>query len=76
MLFNSRLREVRMSKKLTQQNLADKTNVALRTYQCWEQGKHVPSFEILIIIADLLDISVDYLLGRDDFIEKQNEKLK
>jgi len=68
LVFNKRLRELRISRGFTQQKLADEVGVALRTYQCWEQGKHAPPFEVLIILADILNISTDYLLGRDDFI--------
>ena len=67
MSFNVRLREIRKLRRLTQQKLADETNVALRTYQCWEQGKHQPTFEILILLADTLQVSTDILLGRDEF---------
>ena len=74
LIFNKRLREIRKSRKLTQQELADKVNVAMRTYQCWEQGKHAPSYDVLIMLADILNISVDYLLGRDEFIENQNNE--
>ena len=68
-MFNKRLREMRMKHSLTQQNMADTINVALRTYQCYETGTRTPSFELLIKIADTLDVSTDYLLGRDDFLK-------
>lgn len=68
-MFNKRLREMRMKRGLTQQNMADKLNVALRSYQCYETGTRTPSFSLLILMADILDISTDYLLGRDDFLK-------
>ena len=69
MLFNKRLREMRMKRGFTQQNMADMLSVALRTYQCYETGSRSPSLELLVHIADILDISTDYLLCRDDFIQ-------
>ena len=37
-MFNKRLREMRMLRKLTQQRFADMLNIALNTYQKYEQG--------------------------------------
>lgn len=67
-MFNKRLREMRMKHKFTQQNMADKLNIALRSYQCYETGTRSPSFDLLIRIADILNVSIDYLLGRDEFL--------
>lgn len=68
-MFNSRLRSLRMKNKYTQQNMADMLDVSLNTYQKYEQAERHPSFETLIKIADILDVSTDYLLGRDDFLK-------
>ncbi|WP_417090177.1 helix-turn-helix domain-containing protein [Eubacterium maltosivorans] len=58
-----------MFRKITQQKLSDSIDVALRTYQCYEQGVREPSFATLIKIADVLDVSTDYLLGRDEYLK-------
>lgn len=68
-MFGKRLREMRMFHHYTQQQLADLLNIALRSYQKYEQGEREPSYNTLIRVADILDVSIDYLLGRDDFIE-------
>lgn len=68
-MFNKRLREMRIKRGFTQQNMADNIGVALRSYQCYETGTRNPSFDLLIKIADVLSISTDYLLGRDDFMQ-------
>ena len=47
-MFGKRLREVRMERKLTQQKLADAVGIALRTYQCYEQGVREPSLDMLV----------------------------
>ena len=67
-MFNVRLRQMRMKRRLTQQKLADLLGVALRSYQCYEQGVRTPSYDLLILIADILDVSTDYLLGRDTWL--------
>lgn len=66
-MFNERLRQMRMTRSLTQQKFADKLGVALRSYQCYETGTRRPSYELLVQIADILNVSVDYLLGRDAY---------
>lgn len=68
-MFNKRLREMRIKRGFTQQNMADNIGVALRSYQCYETGTRNPSFDLLIKIADVLSISIDYLLGRDDYLQ-------
>lgn len=68
-MFAKRLRETRMERGYTQQYVADNLNIALRSYQKYEQGVREPSFDILVQIADLFDISTDYLLGRDNFMK-------
>lgn len=68
-MFNKRLREVRMQCGFTQQIMADKLNISLNAYQKYEQAERSPSLNCLVSIADILDVSVDYLLCRDAFIK-------
>lgn len=68
-MFNKRLREMRMKRGFTQQKLADILDIALRSYQCYETGTRTPNYALLVQIADILDVSLDYLLGRDDFMK-------
>lgn len=65
-MFGKRLREARMSRGLTQPQLAEAIGVALRTYQQYEQGIRNPSFDSLVVLADTLNVSTDWLLGRTD----------
>lgn len=67
-MFNKRLREMRMKRGFTQQNMADILGISLNAYQKYEQAERSPSLECLVSIADILDISIDYLLCRDSFI--------
>lgn len=63
--FYERLREERMSRNLYQREMADLAGITLRAYQLYEQGKTEPKIDILISFADALDVSIDYLVGRD-----------
>ena len=68
-MFGKRLRDMRNKRNLTQQKMADLLNVALRSYQCYEGGDRSPSYSLLVQIADILDVSIDWLLGRDEFLK-------
>ena len=68
-MFNKRLREMRMKRGYTQQRLADVLGIALRSYQCYETGTRTPNYTLLVLIADTLNVSLDYLLGRDEFMK-------
>lgn len=73
-MFGKRLREVRMSRNMTQQALSDIVGIALRSYQCYEQGVREPSLNTLVSLADTLDVSIDYLLCRDTFLSKHADE--
>ena len=64
-MFCKRLRETRMARHLTQQKLSDIVGLALRSYQCYEQGTREPPLDMLVKLADALDVPTDYLLCRD-----------
>ena len=61
-----RLKKLREAKGLTQLRLAMELNVSQETISGYEIGKAVPPAEMLIKLADALDSSVDYILGRTD----------
>lgn len=69
-MFGKRLNETRKSKGFTAQKMADLLSVGIRTYRHYESEHSYPSFETLVKIADILDVSTDYLLCRDDFLAK------
>ena len=68
-MFNKRLRATRMKCHLTQQTMADKLEISLNAYQKYEQAERSPSLDCLVKIADILDVSTDYLLCRDDYLK-------
>lgn len=59
------IRELRKDKGYTQKELAEFLKVGQTTVANYEQGTRIPDIEKLIRIADLFDISMDYLLGRN-----------
>ena len=68
-MFGKRLRHMRLKRGFTQQRMADTLSMSLNTYQKYEQSERSPSFDTLVKLADLLQVSIDWLLGRDDFLK-------
>ena len=64
--FGQRLRQVRMQRGLTQQNMADALFIGLRSYQNYEAGDRFPSSATLRTISQVLHVSIDYLLHLSD----------
>lgn len=65
--FQTRLKELRIEKKISQKQIAQQLGYAQSTYCDWENGKIEPTASALIKIADYFGVCVDYLLGRQDW---------
>ncbi len=59
------LKQLRMSKKLTQKQLAERLGVKRTTICMWETGNSSPSLEILKKIAQVLNCSIDELVKEE-----------
>lgn len=73
------LKKARESKNMTQAQVAERLGVTCTTYQYYEYGKREPNHNILCKLADLFNVSTDYLLGRNtekepDTIEQLTEE--
>lgn len=61
-----RMREARKKMGYTMKFIAEKVGVSESAISQYETGKRQPDFETASKIADLLFVSVDYLLGREE----------
>ncbi|MEK4702013.1 helix-turn-helix transcriptional regulator [Solibacillus sp. FSL R7-0668] len=68
--YGDRLRSLREGKGLSQKELADKLNINRSTYARYETSSTQPDYDILNAVANFYDVSVDYLLGRINEINK------
>lgn len=59
-----RLRELRNESSLTQNELASRLGVSGQTILNWENGIYEPKISQLIQLADLFNVTVDYLIER------------
>lgn len=70
-MFSDRLNSVRKQRGYTAQQMADILHTGIRNYRKYESGDAKPTLEALVVIADTLDVSIDYLLCRDSFLSKR-----
>lgn len=61
--FGERLKDLRKSNGLTQQQLADRLGVAKSVVSYYESGDRFPSYDVLIKIAQGFHVTTDYMLG-------------
>ncbi len=64
--FSKNVREYRRISSLTQTDLANKLKTTQRKVSYWESGKIEPDLDTLIAIAEMFDVSVDELIGKND----------
>ncbi|BDG81312.1 MULTISPECIES: helix-turn-helix domain-containing protein [Bacillus] len=65
-MLSKRLKLIRKRRGLTQTGLASKVKTTKGTISNYENGHSTPSNEMLRDLADALDTTTDYLLGRTD----------
>ena len=64
-MLNENIKSLRKAKGLSQEELASKLNVVRQTVSKWEKGLSVPDAEMIIQIADVLNTTVNILLGEE-----------
>ncbi|MBE6084732.1 MAG: helix-turn-helix transcriptional regulator [Selenomonas ruminantium] len=62
----NRIKDTRLSKGLTQKQVADELGISVVAIQNYENGRRKPAYDVLIALADYFDVSLDYLVGRTD----------
>lgn len=68
--FADRFKSRRLQLGLNQREISEKLNIQRSTITNYENGNITPTAEKLPEIASILNTSVDYLLGRSDYINK------
>ena len=61
-----RIRDLREDADLTQKQVGEAINVPQRTYAYYESGQRMVPPQVLCALADVYNVSVDYILGRTD----------
>jgi len=66
MLFHERLNASRKARGFTAAQMAEALGIGVRSYRNYESAAREPSLDTLCRIADLLGVTTDYLLCRDE----------
>ncbi len=61
--LGKRLRDLRLARNLTQQQVADRVWVKKSMISSYELSTRLPSYKVLIRLSKLFGVSTDYLLG-------------
>lgn len=62
-MLGENIRALRKARGLSQQELAERLHVVRQTVSKWEQGLSVPDADMLVRLAECLEVSVEELLG-------------
>lgn len=63
-MIGQRIRDLRKQKRMSQTELAKSAGVSQTTVTAWETGKAEPSSSAVARLADIFNVTTDYLLGR------------
>ena len=70
-VFCQRLKELRTTHNLAQEQLGEKLGAAKQTVGHWETGYRLPPFDVAVAIAEYFHVSLDYLAGLSDKPERK-----
>ena len=73
MLLAKRIKELRLEKNLTQEELGKLINVTKVSICCYENGTRTPTMDTLIDLANELNVDLGYFFGTDEFVVASND---
>lgn len=62
-ILSSRLKELRLSKNLTQKQLAALIGGNERSIRFYESGERLPGIDVVVALCKVFDVTTDYLIG-------------
>lgn len=65
--FADRLKELRLEKGLSQNQLAKETKISPRAIGMWESKQRTPNIEAIITLAIFFGVTSDFLIGLSDY---------
>ena len=74
--IGSFLKQLRLEKGLTQEQLAEQLNISNRSVSRWETGSNLPDLSMLIALAEYYDVEVREIIDGKRKSENMNEEVK
>lgn len=65
-IISTRIKQLRMERNLSQQEVSNAICVSQRSISSWESGENEPKASYIIKLAKFYDVSADYLLGLEE----------
>ena len=63
--IGDRIRELRQGRNLTQSTLAQRLGITKSVVSGYENSTTYPSYDVLLGLADIFNVTTDYLLGKE-----------
>ena len=64
LIFSKRLKELRSMYGYTQTQVANMLNIKQQSYIRYEYGTGEPNLQTLVMLSEIYNVSIDYLLGK------------
>ncbi len=74
--IGSKITQLRKAKNLSQTDLAKATGASRTMVGNYERNANAPSIEMIVKIAKVLDVSIDYLIGDGQLAQYDKEVIK
>lgn len=74
-MLNENIKTIRKQRGLSQEELAIRLHVVRQTVSKWEKGLSVPDSDMLVKIAEVLEVSIGELLGKPIYDEKDKNEI-
>ena len=75
MEFSERLKNLRKEAGFTQVDVASKLGISQPAYASWERGVKKPTQENLVKIAQIFNVSIDYLVGNSEELTDEEKAI-
>jgi len=72
-LIGQRIKSLRKSNNLTQEELGKKLNVTKVSVCCYEKGTRTPALDTLMDLSNIFNVSLDYFVGNDIFVVAEED---
>jgi transcriptional regulator with XRE-family HTH domain len=76
MKIGEKITQLRKEKGLSQTELAEAISASREAISKYERGEAVPSVEVAAKIADVFEVTLDYLIGKDHHLAVDKKTLK
>lgn len=73
-MIGQKIKKNRLENNLTQEEFGKLINVSTSMVGMYEIGVRKPSYEVLLKISDIFNVSTDYLLGRESQLSETDSK--